>query len=140
MDFFLIAQINLVLQVVIVAILATGLLIKRRARFLIHGLMMATGVALNVVSFLLVMGPSLYSLALGGSLFRNLPSDASLAVVLHAGFGSVSEILGIWIVVSWGFKQNFQSCMRRRKAMRVTFLLWSTSLLLGIVSFMLLYQ
>lgn len=140
MDFFLIAQINLALQVTIVAILITSLFIKTRGKFLMHGLMMATGAALSVISFLLVMAPSLYSLVMGGSLFRNLPSDASFAVILHAGIGSVSEILGLWIVASWRLKRDFQSCMRKKKAMRVTFLLWLTSLLLGIVLFMWLYR
>jgi uncharacterized membrane protein YozB (DUF420 family) len=140
MDYFLIAQINLVLQVAIVAILVTSYLVKRRGKFLQHGVMMAAGIALSMVSFLLVMGPSLYSLGLGGSLFENLPFNTSVTVVLHASFGSVAEILGLWIVASWRFKLDYQLCVKRKKVMRVTFLLWLTSLLLGIALFAQLYQ
>ena len=140
MDYFLIAEINLVLQVVIMAIFVTSYLVKRRGKFLQHGVMMVVGVALSMVSFLLVMGPSLYSLGISRSLFGNLPFNTSVTVVLHASFGSVAEILSLWIVVSWRFKLDYQLCAKRKRVMRVTFLLWLTSLLLGTALFAQLYQ
>jgi len=140
MDFVLIARINLVLQLATVAILAAGFLVKRRGKIREHGLMMAVGMALNMASFLLVMGPSLYSLSIGGSLFRDLPSNTSIVVILHAGIGSVAMVLGTWIVAAWGLRRDLRYCVKRKMAMSVTFLLWSTALLLGIVLFMWLYQ
>lgn len=130
-----IAELNLALQVFLVLLLASSYMIKRRGRFVAHGRMMLIGIILNGISFLLVMGPSLFGRLVGSDAFIvNYPlSKLSLALTAHATFGTVAEILGGWIVASWRLGSNVQKCARNKKAMRATFIFWLVALFLGIL-------
>lgn len=137
MDVFLIAQINLVVQVFILVFLFAGLILKRRNRFFSHGTIMLVAVVLNAISFFLVMGPSLLGL---GQTVREHPSNRlSLVVLGHASFGSAAEVLGIWLVGSWRLRSSVQGCVRKKRIMLVTIVLWLIAILFGILLFTLLY-
>jgi uncharacterized membrane protein YozB (DUF420 family) len=137
MDVFLIAQIDLVVQIVILVVLFAGLILKKKSKFFSHGTSMLVAVVLNAIPFFLVMGPSLLSL---GQTVREYPLNRlSLVVLGHASFGSVAEVLGIWIVGSWRLRSSVQGCVAKKRFMLVTFALWLTAIFFGILLFTLLY-
>jgi uncharacterized membrane protein YozB (DUF420 family) len=137
MDVFLIAQINLVVQVAILVSLFAGLILKKRNKFFLHGTAMLVAVVLNAISFFLVMGPSL--LSLGQTVEEHALNRLSLAVLGHASFGSAAEVLGIWLVGSWRLRSSVQGCVRKKRIMLVTIVLWLIAILFGILLFTLLY-
>jgi len=137
MDVSLIAQINLVFQVIIAALLLLGFGFKKRRKFFPHATVMLTAVILNAVSIVLVMGPSL----LGRAQFvEDYPlGKLSLAILGHAILGSVVEALGIWIVAAWHFRPAVQQCASKKKIMRWTLAAWFVTLSLGVVLYILIY-
>ena len=129
MDVIAIAQINLVFQVVILTVLVTGFILKRRHKLFPHGTTMLIAVVLNAISIFLVMGPSL--LGRLQSIQESPFGSFSVAIVGHAALGSVTELLGVWIVGSWHLQSSTQGCAAKRKIMRFTLALWITTILLG---------
>lgn len=137
MDVSLIAQINLVFQVIIAALLLLGFGFKKRRKFFPHGTVMLTAVILNAVSIVLVMGPSLPGRA---QFVEDYPlGKLSLAILGHAILGSAVEVLGIWIVATWRFRPAVQRCASKKKIMRWTLAAWFVTLSLGVVLYILIY-
>lgn len=135
--YFLIAQVNLASQIAIMVLLLTSYMLKRKGKFFLHGTLMLVAVILNFVSVLLVMGPSLLSLepVIAASILGKLP----IVVLLHAGFGSVAEVLAVYVVTSWRLRADTSHCVKKKRIMRVTLVLWSVALLFGILVYVLLY-
>jgi uncharacterized membrane protein YozB (DUF420 family) len=131
------SQVNLGLQVVVLVLLLSSYLLKRRGRFFLHGSLMLTAVVLNAVGLLLVMGSSLLSLSADS--FAGLSLVASVVVLIHAVLGSIVLILGIWIVGSWRLRSNVQPCVRKKRVMLVTIALWIIVLSLGVCVYAPLY-
>jgi len=136
MDTFTPSQINIVLQVVILAILCAGLALKKKKKFFFHGTIMLIAVLLNVFSFLLVMLPSLLSLEV---IVTQPASRFSLVILAHASLGAVVIALAIWLTATWHLSSDTRKCFRRKLIMRVTSILWMITLLLGIVLYWYLY-
>ena len=133
----LLAQANLILEIIILIVLFAAFALKRKGKFLKHGSMMLAGVVLNILSFTIVMGPAFLSLGQNG-LFDH-PSRLYFATLAHAGLGGTALVLGVFLVASWHLQASTQSCMKRKKIMRLTFVLWVLALILGILLYMLLY-
>ena len=133
----LLSQANLVLEIIILMVLLAAFALKRRGKFLKHGSMMLAGVILNILSFAIVMGPAFLSLGQNG-LF-NHSGRLYYVTLAHAGLGGTALVLGVFLVASWHLQASFQKCMRRKKIMRLTFILWVLALILGILLYMLLY-
>jgi uncharacterized membrane protein YozB (DUF420 family) len=133
---YLASQINLGLQIAILGIVLVGWVVRKLGHLILHGTLMLAGVALNLVSFLVVMGPSLLSL----EILRTQPfHEYSLIALTHAAIGSIALIMGIVIVALWGLRSSPTVCMRRRRVMRVTIVLWTVALVLGIWFYTILY-
>jgi len=137
MDPLITPQTNLALQVIILALLFTSLGLKRGREYFLHGATMLVAVLLNAASFLLIMWPSL--LRLREFITTNTLDRFSLITMTHAILGSVAEIIAVWIVATWHLQGSTQSCVRKKRLMRVTFVLWATALILGILFYMLSY-
>jgi len=133
----LLSQANLVLEIIILMVLFAAFALKRKGKFLKHGGMMLVGVVLNILSFVIVMGPALFSLGQNG-LFDH-PGRLYFVTLAHAGLGGTALVLGVFLVASWHLQASTQNCMRRKKIMRLTFVLWVLALILGILFYMLLY-
>jgi len=131
------SQLNLVLQLIILVLLWSSYLLKRRGRFFLHGSLMSTAVVLNAVAFLLIMGPSLISLTVDQ--FASLSLWASVVVLVHAFLGSVVLVLGIWIVGSWRLRSGTRYCAAKKKVMLPTIVAWTIAAALGIYLYLLLY-
>jgi len=129
-------QINLGLQVIILALMFASLALKRKRKYFAHGATMLTAVILNALSFLLVMMPSLSTL----EILKTQPLHwFSLATLAHAGLGAITIILGAWIVAAWHLQPSNQNCIRKKKLMRLTLILWLTVFFLGFVLYAVLY-
>jgi uncharacterized membrane protein YozB (DUF420 family) len=133
----LLSQVNLVLEIIILMVLFAAFALKRKGKFLKHGSTMLAGVVLNILSFAIVMGPALFSLGQNG-LFDH-PGRLYFVTLAHAGLGGTALVLGVLLVASWHLQTSTQSCMRRKKIMRLTFVLWVLALILGILLYTLLY-
>lgn len=97
---------------------------------------MLVGVVLNLISFLIVMGPSLVSL----EIVKTQPlHQYSLVAIAHATTGAIALVLGIFIVASWHMQSSVRNCVKMKSLMRVTVVLWTVALLLGIWFYTILY-
>jgi uncharacterized membrane protein YozB (DUF420 family) len=132
-----VAQINLGLQISLLFLLILSYLIKRRGKFFAHGSIMLVAVVLNAVSFLLVMGPSL--LSLGETVLARASDKLSVVIIAHASLGALAEVLGIWIVGSWRLRSGTEHCVRTKRLMLATFVVWLAALSLGVLLYTLLY-
>jgi len=133
-----VAQINLVLQIVILALLSVSMrTLKKKRNYYLHGSTMTIATVLNAFSFTLVMGPSLLNLR---ELIVDKPLNIiSVATMTHAILGAIAEILAVWIVVSWHLRSSTKYCVRKRRIMRVTMVLWLIALFSGILLYAFLY-
>jgi len=128
-------QINLSLQIATLVILFASLILKRKRKYFAHGATMLTAVILNALSFLLVMMPSLSTL----EILKTQPLHwFSLATLAHAGLGTITIILSLWIVAAWHLQSSNQNCIKKRKLMRLTMILWLLVFLLGFLLYAIL--
>jgi uncharacterized membrane protein YozB (DUF420 family) len=131
-------QINFVLQIVTFLILIAGYLYKRQRRYKAHGSLMGTAVILHIISYITVMGPIFF-----GNIDLLLNSLSFLEVqttMIHAIPGAVALILGIILVAAWAVNTtNIGGCIRRKRIMDITIILWLLSLIFGIATYLLIY-
>ncbi len=133
----LIALSNIMLQIVILAIIIVGLFLKKKHKLFQHGSTMLVAVILNLLSFLLAMGPSLLNLE--PVLVVQPTNSLSIATFVHAFFGTVAEVLGIYVIVSWRLEKSASRCAAKKKIMRAVTGQWLVALVSGFVVFILLY-
>jgi len=118
--------------------LLTGLAYKTKSQLKLHASFMGIAVSLHLISFLLAMAPSFIGA------FEFFTTDMSLTGVqtmwVHAISGAVALILGILLVVAWILQSsNFKACIRRKRLMDITALLWTISLIFGIATYLAFY-
>lgn len=136
MSYNQIAQINLFFQMVILAVVLSGLVLKKFHKLLLHGRMMFLGAILNLISFLTVMGPSLLSLGVSGT---EQFSERSVIVLAHASTGSVALAVACLVTIRWRLKSSIDDCVKRKPVMRLVAVLWPVALVLGVLLYMILY-
>ena len=134
----LITDINLLIQIIAFVLILVGLGYKTKGKFRNHGVFMGVAVVLHLLSFLLAMGPSF----LDG--FEFFITDTSLVGVqtmwVHAVTGAIALVLGIVIVLAWIVRvSDIAACIRRKRLMDVTVLLWLISLVFGIATYLIFY-
>ena len=129
-------QINLGFQIVILALIFAGFIFKLRGKYFVHGVLMFVGVVLNIVSFALVMGPSI----LGFEVIITQPlRDVSLVAVLHGIMGGIALISGALLAFSWHLRRSIKDCLNRKRLMKPTIILWTLALFFGIWLYTILY-
>lgn len=133
----LIYDLNLILQIVVIAILLAGAYYaKRKRNFNIHGKAMSVALVLNIVGMLFVMAPRLISsLSYLVSTVNQLPS---MLTIIHPIFGGLAEILGLFAVATLrpcGSKMG----KNVRNLMIVTFALWVVAFLFGVSVYIAFY-
>lgn len=135
---FIHTDLNLLMQILTLAIIFVSLYYKRKGKLKHHGITMGVAVIVHLVTFVSVMGPiffeyfSFYSTELGNSLAQ--------VTWLHAVPGAIALILAIFLVAIWATNSsNVAGCYKRKKIMDITLLLWLISLLFGIATYVLTY-
>jgi hypothetical protein len=126
---------DLFLQISILGLLAVSMILATKKKMKLHGHTMIAAVVLNTISFVAVMGPAWDNVGEGGS------GSMSTVAMAHVMTGGLALLLGIWLAGSWFLSttvlqtatQSFMRCYSQKIPMWITLLLWTTSLVLGIV-------
>jgi len=123
-------QINIIVQLVILALLIVGFLIKRKKNYVIHGDLMFLAVVANGILLVMHMGPTLVFVVLG--LEVNFFDPGSFIAIAHAIIGTLAEAFGIWIVFKWSFADTeTKECWRHKHLMKWTMILWLIAIAIG---------
>ncbi len=139
MDFYLlVGLLTLILQLAVFLLLVGGVMLKRMRLYRAHGFAMFTGVVLHLVTIGVVMIRS-FVLALVPIIISSPSSAVSMLSSIHAALGTVSAVLGVWILGGWRFRRSLEFCAPKRRWMRATFWVWASSLVTGFVLFLLLF-
>ena len=133
----LIATLNLIIQLVILSVVISGYILKRKMRLTEHGTFMLVAVVMQFFSFLLVMGPALLIIVEMG--FFQRPILLSTVILFHAILGGTSLVTGIWITASWHLQTSIKNCIKKRPVMRYLIITWILALILGITLYVLTY-
>jgi hypothetical protein len=133
----LIVTLNLVLQITTMSIVFSGYILKRKMKLIEHGTLMLVAVAIQSVSFLLVMGPAFLIILENG--FVQRPILLSTVTIVHAILGGTALAIGIWITGSWHLQTSIENCIRKRIMMRYLIITWIFALVFGISFYVLTY-
>jgi uncharacterized membrane protein YozB (DUF420 family) len=126
---------NMLLQIIIVIVLLIGLYGRKRKVKTHTGIMIAATLA-KFAAFLAFMGPIF---------FENLtfflgPTYGGLSYLFHAFTGMITLALAFGLIISWAtHASNLVPCYRRKRLMDVTIILWVTSVIVGIIGYVLVY-
>jgi uncharacterized membrane protein YozB (DUF420 family) len=125
------STVSLIIQIVVLGLLFGALVLKKKAKFRQHGLVMFSAVVLHIISILAVMGPS-FSGFFGAPGVIDYADVFMVLTLVHVTSGILAAILGVWIVSSWHFQKNLQPCFKKKKFMDITWVLWVLAILIGI--------
>ena len=138
MDIYLLfATLSFLIQVIVLVLLITSYMFKRKQKFRRHGILMLSAVVLHASMILTIMVPSFSVIAFTTT---GLPMTTVLTAIVHATFGTTTLVLGVWIVGSWRLRASLQFCSPKKKFMRATFILWVTAITIGIILYFALYM
>jgi hypothetical protein len=93
----LIADANLILEIILVAGVTYGFVLARRGNVEAHGINQTTWVVLNVGLIVLVMAGSLHDV--GASRMADFADWRIRVTWLHAAIGTLTALTGVWIVL-----------------------------------------
>lgn len=133
----LVASLSLVVQLLTLSIVISGYILKRRMEFIKHGTLMLVGVAMQSVSFMLVMGPAFLLIIENG--LAQKPLLLSTVTLIHAILGGTALATGIWITGSWHLQASIENCIRKKNIMRYLIITWVLALIFGITLYVLTY-
>jgi hypothetical protein len=125
------ADINLITQIVIIALLAMGWVIGRdKKKIKRHGQFMVAAVLVNAAAIALVMAPSLI---LGlGAITSDPIGTGPLITIIHSTMGTIAWLLGAYLSWVWGLKPATVECFKRKRLMKPVTYLWLLAAILGI--------
>ena len=134
------SDLNLTIQLAMAAALISGAFLARAKRFVAHGICQTSVLILNLGMIYFWMWPSFYLHVLP-RLPKRLGKRFYAVATIHGVLGILAEILGLYIVLvagtrilpeKWRFK-------RWKFWMRMELALWSTVLLMGLVTYWVWY-
>jgi uncharacterized membrane protein YozB (DUF420 family) len=132
------SQINLILQIFILILLSLGMReIRIKRSFLSHGRILTIAAILNLVSFLVVMGPSF--LGFQSFVFEQISETFSIITLAHSVFGSIAIIFSLGLVLNWRLQSSAKNCVGKKNVMQLVMALWIIALLSGIIYYFVLY-
>ena len=124
------ADLNLIVQLIIVALLAAGWWLSNKKRIVPHGQLMVAAVVVNGLAIALVMVPSLI---LGfGAITSNPLGPGPLITIAHAVVGASAWLYGAYLSVVWRFKPATAECFKRKGMMRPVLYAWLAAAILGV--------
>jgi plastocyanin/uncharacterized membrane protein YozB (DUF420 family) len=136
------ADLNLVVQIGMGLALLVGARLARLRRFRAHGRCQATVMALNLIMISLVMVPAFRSQVSPN--LQKTTSDLYYALpVVHAGLGTIAELLGLYVVLVATSAPVVPVRFRftnYRRWMRTTLVLWWVVLSFGAGTYVVWYR
>lgn len=134
----LVADVNLILQVAILAILSIGVFQAKTRKFQVHHTLMTVAVVANAALIVAVMNPSFFRIL--PFALRNPGAERPTVLWPHMLLGAVAELLGVYIVLATNMGTAGTPYKRSFKwLMRITFFLWLLALIVGIVLYFVWY-
>ena len=135
----LITDINLIIQIVSFLILLISIVYKIKGKIKIHGYLVGLAVFLHFITFIVAMGPSFID---GREFFTTSTNVPGVQYMwIHAITGGAALILGTFLVIAWVIKiSQLAGCYKRKRIMDITVLLWSVSVIFGILTYTSLYM
>ncbi len=130
----LITDINLIIQIVSFFVLLISIVYKIKGKIKMHGYLMGLAVFLHFISFVIAMGPSFFDSREFFTTSTNLPGVQYMWI--HAISGGIALVLGIFLVIAWVIKiSHVAGCYKRKRVMDITILLWTLSIIFGILTY-----
>jgi uncharacterized membrane protein YozB (DUF420 family) len=129
---------SLIIQVVVLFLLFYGYILKRKQKYRVHGIVMASALVLHLTTILAIMIMS-FNLLLSIYIVPAPLDPISVIGLVHGIAGSIAFVLGVLIVAAWHFNKDVKGCFKRKNLMRVTITLWIVALVLGIALFAIFY-
>ncbi len=124
------ADINLIVQLIIITLLSAGYIYKRHKKLRLHGQIMVTAVVINGLAIALVMAPSLI---FGfGAITSNPLGPGPLISVAHAVVGATAWLCGAYLSWHWRLQPTTAECFKRKKFMKPVLYTWLTAAILGV--------
>ena len=126
------ADLNLIVQVVLLVVLFVGRAQAKKRRLTVHHNWMTAIVAVNAVMIIAVMNPSFFRLL--PLVWQRLGALGPMLLWLHVGVASLAELMGLYAVLA--LRMDLPELLRVRNLkwfMRITFLFWTVALVAGIV-------
>lgn len=131
------ATISLVLQILALVLLLAAIALKNKKSYRQHGAAVTIALMMHITTVFGVMMPSFSTFfTSSGTIVYNAAVIISL---VHVTFGSIALALGIWLVAVWHFKTDLKNCFKNKKIMRLVLVIWTTSILLGIVMYVMFW-
>jgi hypothetical protein len=127
----LVADVNLIAQIVILLLLSVGALQARSKHFDWHHGTMIAAVIVNAAAIVFIMNPSFFRLL--PYALRNPGAAGPVIMLPHAAIGALAELLGIYIIARTPRNPSALSGWpSMKRTMIVTLLLWLVALSGGI--------
>jgi len=135
----IVAALDLILQVSILSLLIISMAFERKKKMRLHGNLMVAALVLNLVSFAIIMGPAWDSI-------EGTKGSMDTVALGHAATGGLAFLLSIFLAGSWFLSSmvlknstpKLMRCYGQKWPMWITLILWVTSLVLGIILFVML--
>jgi hypothetical protein len=121
--------INLGFQIGIFVLVIVGYVLFRKKKFIWHAQLMTIGFAMMIMSFLLVMLPSLwmsYTSFLDPTTFV-----FDTASIVHIPVGILGMVLGVFLVIRWARNDYKLTNMKAKWLMRAASVTWAANVVLG---------
>ena len=126
---------DLILQISILSLLVASTILAKKKKMKVHGQTMIAAVVLNIFSFIAIMGPAFDNIGEGGT------GSMGTIAMAHVSTGGLAFLLSIWLAGSYFISTTIlqaatptlMRCYSQKIPMWITLLLWTTSLVLGIV-------
>ena len=135
----LITDLNLLIQIISFLVLLISIVYKTKGKIKIHGYLMGLAVLLHFITFLMVMGPR-FSDGINGFI-TSINRIGVQTMWIHAITGGVALILGIFLIIAWITNlSNIAGCVKRKRVMDITVILWGLSLIFGILTYLSFYS
>ena len=127
------ADLNLVIQIAMGIVLLAGMALARRKKFREHKYCQMTVILLNLILIATIMLPSFHR-QVGPQLPLGLRDSYYVIATLHAGLGTIAELLGLYIVLVAGTKllPGRLRFRRYKPWMRTLIVLWWCTIAIGI--------
>ena len=132
----LLADLNLVIQIVLFIVLCIGVMAQRKQKYHWHDKLQAPVVVLNFFFILLIMWPAFQGIS--GEIPANLSQTYVLVPTLHAIFGLIAEGLAIYCLLA-GFKILPRKIGELRYWMWACFVFWTASIMFGVGTYIVWY-
>jgi uncharacterized membrane protein YozB (DUF420 family) len=136
--FALIATTSLAIEIIVLFLLLYGYSLKRQLKFRRHGATMTAAVILHLITIFTIMAPSFVFAVFPEYIVPGISALISVVSLVHVVAGVSVASLGVWLVVSWRFR-DVKGCFARKKFMRFTIVAWLLALSFGIILYTIFY-